>query len=743
MPTENQNNFMNELGYLSAYGEYSEETEIKAEKKSFVPFNHLGSELSPYLLQHAKNPVGWYPWGREAFETAEREDRPVFLSIGYSSEHWCGVMNRDSFNDYEVAGFINETCIPVMVDREEHPELDNLFMEVCRLQNGSAGWPLNIFLLPDGRPFFSTTWLPKRTSGQMPGMTDLIPRIKWLWTKQREDVERYADELTKLTREKIALLSCEKTKTGSRIGKMKAFEAFSDIRRIFDLRWGGFGKAPKFPEPNKLLFLLNQAAEDSGASKHDRSDALTMVDITLRRMWRGGIHDHLGGGFSRYAVDERWLVPHFEKLLCDQALLLLTAAKAQEVSQNSFYRLMAEDIIFCLTRDFSDSSAYAQGFRAAIGGDTADGEGRYYLWNEVELKKILPEGDAGLFCTAYAILPSGNFGSELAGSQMSWNILYEASTVNELSKRYGIKGSEVGRRLFQCRKRLLEVRDKRYPLASDNKILMGWNGLAIGALAHASVVFEQGEWRDIAERVALFLQKNLPDKNNNWRRCWIEGHSSLDAITEDYAFMLWGIIELYKAAKHFNSGERQLSDWLKLAQTLADIMIEKFWDKNNGGLFLDIENDPNVFIRMKSAEDNSLPSPNAIAAIALNELAVILEEKKYSDYARNIIGCFSSYASENPLACLSLLTADLMWKPVKNKPEPKPEPVHIPTDEELNAEDSDNEASTPEPRREHETEPSRRTRTSRRTSRPEHAGTSSDLRAERAQRRSARSHRRN
>ena len=730
------NNFINELGYLAAYGEYTEEAAARVEKKSFIPVNHLGSELSPYLLQHAKNPVGWYAWGNEAFETAEREDRPIFLSIGYSSEHWCSVMNKESFSDVEVAGFINETCIPVKVDREEHPELDNLFMEVCRLQNGSAGWPLNIFLMPDGRPFFCTTWLPKRTTGQMPGITDLMPRIKWLWKMQREDVERAAEELSKLTHEKFEILSGEKNRTGGRIGKIKAYEALNDIRRIFDLRWGGFGKSPKFPEPNKLLFLLKQAEENSGASKRDKLDALTMVDITLRRMWRGGIHDHLGGGFSRYAIDERWLVPHFEKLLCDQAMILLTVSKAQELNQNSFHRLMAEDIIFCLTRDFSDSTAYSQGFRAAIGGDTKEGEGRYYLWNEEEIKRILPEGDAGLFCAAYAVLPSGNFGNELAGSQMSWNILYEASTVSELAKRYGIKGAEVGRRLYECRKILLNARDKRYPLASDNKILMSWNGLAIGALARASVVFEQSEWRDIAERAALFLQKNLPDKNNNWRRSWIEGHAGIDAITEDYAFFLWGIMELYKAAKHFNAGEKQLNDWLNVAKNLADIMIKKFWDEKNGGLFLYLENAPNIFIRMKSAEDNALPSPNAFAVIALNELAIILEEKSYSDYARKIIGCFSHYASENPLACLSLLTADLIWTPVKKKPAPVPEPVHIPTDEELNAEEPENEThieAKPETDR-------RAARTSRRSSRTERTERTSGAN-DRAERRSARSHR--
>jgi len=254
--------------------------------------------------------------------------------------------------------------------------------------------------------------------------------------------------------------------------------------------------------------------------------------------------------------------------------------------------------------------------------------------------------------------------------------------------------------------------------------------------ARASVAFEQTEWRDIAERAALFLQKNLPEKNNNnWRRSWIEGHAGIDAIAEDYAFLLWGIIELYKAAKHFNAGERQLNDWIKLAQSLADTMIEKFWDEKNGGLFLTAADAPNIFIRMKSAEDNSVPSANAVAAIALNELAIILEEKKYSDYARNIIGCFSHYASENPLACLSLLIADLMWKPVKKKIAPAPEPVHVPTDEELNAEDLETENQASELK--HEVE--RRPRTSRRSARSED---SRDARAERAERRSARSHRR-
>lgn len=736
------NTLLSDLGPLAAYGEYTEETYSPSrfpqqkQKKPFVPENHLAGESSPYLLRHAKDPVAWFAWGDEAFSAARNYDMPLFLSIGYSSDHWCAVMGRDCFSDSEVAGMLNEICIPVLVDREELPQVDNLFMEICRVQNGSAGWPLNIFLTPEGRPFFCTTWLPKRTTGQMPGITELLPRVKWLWHMQRNDVERSANDLAEMVKERLSILSGEKFRSSGRIGKFTAYEALNDIRSIFDVRWGGFGTSPKFPEHDKLLFLLKQAEDDSGASKRDKSDALTMTDITLRRMWRGGIHDHLGGGFSRYSVDEQWLVPHFEKLLCDNAMLLLAASMSQRLVQNSFHRLFAEDIIFCLTKDFTDSTSYSQGFRSAIDGDTPDGEGRYYLWNENEIKSLLPEGDAGLFCAAYAVLPSGNFGSELAGSQMSWNILYEASTVTELARRYGIKGVEVGQRLYEARKILLDYRDKRYPLRSDNKILMNWNGLMIGALAHASVSFDVPEWRDIAERSALFITKNFPGKNGTWTRKWIDGKSSIEATAEDYAYFLWGIVELYKSAKHFGAGEKQLSDWLNTAKTLADILTSNFWDEKNGGLFMS-GGDPNIFARMKTSEDmNSLPSMNALAAMVLCELAFIAEDKKYSDFARKIIGCFSRYARENPLRCLSLITADLTFKPFKPVKKPEPEPKPIPTDEELNREEPQ------ESQQESQQEDRKSARASRRTARQESSSSASTAgRNDRASRRSARTHR--
>ena len=689
-----KNSLLQELGPLSAYGEFlpAEQALQEQAAKKLTPLNHLSSELSPYLQAHSRNLIGWYTWSPEAFSAAKTEDKPIFLSIGYYSSHWCSIMERDSFNDPEVAGFMNDTCIAVKVDKEERPDLDNLYSEICRIQNGSAGWPLNIFMTSEGWPFFCTTWLPKRTRGQVPGMTEILPRIKWLWNMQRNDCERAANDLRELVQEKFNLLS------GGKVRRYTAFEALDQMRKNFDIRYGGFnfnhGGGGKSPEVNKLIFLLRMAS-DENATKRDKSDAFTMVDITLRRMWRGGIHDHLGGGFSVYSIDERWHVPHFEKLLCDQAMILLAASLAQEQNANSFHRLIAEDIIFCLGKYFSDNASYSQGFKSAVSSDNKDGEGRYYMWTEDEIKTILPEGLAGLFCAAYGVLPGGNFGSELAGTQIGQNILYEASTVTELARRYGLKGAEVANNISECRRILLEARDKRQ-LLTDDKILMDWNGLIIGALSRASCAFEQPEWKDIAERTALFCVKIFADKSGNWTRRWISGKTGITANSCDYVYFLWGIMELYKAAKKFNAGEKQLKDWLKNAKNLADCLIKNFWDEKHGGFFL--INDSNIAIKMKSAQDfNNLPSANAFAITALNELAHALEDKNYSDYAAKIISYFAREASLNPLNYISFINAGLdfvPFKPIKKEESQK----YIPTDEELNQEEPAKNDNKPEKR---------------------------------------------
>ena len=675
---------------LAAYGEYSHELTRYNAKQPYVPVNSLGSALSPYLREHISDPVGWQEWTPAAFEAAVREDRPVFVSAGYHGNHWCNVMARECWIDTEVAGMLNSAFIPVLVDLQERPDIDALLTELCRLQNGSTGYPLNVFITGEGKVFFASTWLPKRTMGEVPGLTELLPRVKWLWHMQRDDIDRSAHELQTSFAERTAALSGSKRRYSI---KHSSFEALSGLKKVFNIRWGGFSweNMPKIPQYSALIFML-EGAKSGSFSAIEKSDALTMTDITLRRMWRGGIHDHLGGGFHHYAVDERWQVPHFEKLLCEQALMLLTASLIEDLNTKPFNRLLAEDMIFCALHDFATEESYSQGFRAAIDGDIltqADGEGRYYLWTDDDIRAVLPQNDAGLFCSAYGVLPGGNFAPEFGGTHMGQNILYEASTVTDLAKRYGIRGSDIGEKLNHSRKLLLDARSKRYPLRSDAKIIMAWNGLMIGALSRASVSFDVPEWKDLAERSALFLHKNLQDKNGSFYRNWLNGSKWGLAQAEDYAYFLWGIVELYKACKHFNSGEKQLSEWLKSAQSLTDVMLSKLWDDTLGGLYSTAE-DSITGVRLKSPEDTynfTLPNANAVAAIAMSELGAVLQDKSLSDKARNIIDCFSRYALNSPLQCMTLLTANTLWKPVKQKPAPVPQAKPVLTDEELNRQD--------------------------------------------------------
>lgn len=691
----NSPNFWNSsIESLAAYGEYSHELNPQNTKQPYIPVNTLSSALSPYLRSHALDPIGWHQWSQNTFDMALREDRPIFVSVAYHGNHWANVMARDCWLDIEVASLLNSSFIPVLVDSHERQDIDILLTELCRLQNGSSGYPLNVFMTGEGRVFFAATWLPKRTMGNVPGITELLPRVKWLWHMQRHDIYRSADELHKLFSLHSNSLNGNKRKHSL---KHSHSDAISALRKAFNIHWGGFSweNIPKLPHYPAILFLL-QGVLSGIFSSIEKSDAITMADITLRRMWRGGIHDHLGGGFHHYAVDERWHVPHFEKLLCEQALMLLAASFMQQINPKPFNRLLAEDIIFCALHDFASEESYSQGFRASIDGDTPDGEGRYFLWTEDEIKAVLPAHDAGLFCSAYGVLPGGNFAPEFGSSHLAQNILYEASTVTELAQRYGIRPADVGDKITASRKLLLNARNNRYTLNADNNILMGWNGLMIGALARASVAFDVAEWKDLAERSALFLYKNLQDKNNTFYRNWLNGQRWGIAQCDDYAYFLWGILELYHACNHFGSGDKQLSEWLHSAQTLADKFISALWDNSLGGFFASIDNNFPHF-SFKSPEDFyacSLPNYNSVAAIALSQLGNVLQEKSYSDYSKRIIDTFSAYAYDFPLQCLTLIAANSLWLPVKQKivhdipPAAPVSPTANISDEQLNAQDT-------------------------------------------------------
>ncbi|NLL37659.1 MAG: thioredoxin domain-containing protein [Fretibacterium sp.] len=621
--------------------------------------NRLKDSNSPYLLRHASNPVDWLPWNSEAFEWARSVNKPIFLSIGYSSCHWCHVMERECFKDPEVAEMLNDTCISIKVDREERPDIDALFMDICRIQNGSGGWPLSLFLTPDGLPFFAATWLPKRTIGRLPGMTDILPRVKWLWNIQNEDVLRGARELADTLKAHMNFFQ------GGYLGNMPIRDGLKDLRDTFDSQWGGFGFAPKFPAVPRLLFLLEQSTS-SLHSSDERDEAFSMVDLTLRSLWRGGIHDQLGGGFARYAVDERWIVPHFEKVLADQAMVLLAAAAAHELRPDEFYRTLAEDAANCALRDFLSPNSC---FYTALDADSEDGEGAYYLWQEEELRDLLPTGTSGLFCAAYAVMPGGNFGHRMTGMSTGRNVLYEAATPTELARRYGIRLPEVKEKLAEARRVLLEARSRRTPPTLDDKVLMDWNGLMIGALARASRVFEHPDWRLAAEKAMLFLQRTLPDPKGNWRRSYRKGLSGVPALAGDYAAFLWAAMELHDAAE--GQGRKQQKDWLRFAETMAEKLVQEFHDEEHGGFFLSPADDPNLFIRLKSAFDSSVPSANALAVLGLTSLGVALGERKYLDLARRVLSAFAGSASLHPLGHASLLTAAARLKAARLQPEPR------------------------------------------------------------------------
>jgi uncharacterized protein YyaL (SSP411 family) len=609
--------------------------------------NRLAGEKSPYLLQHAHNPVDWYPWGEEAFARAQEEDKPIFLSIGFASCHWCHVMEKECFNDEEVAGFLNDTCVSIKVDREERPDLDALFMEICHIQNGNGGWPLNLFLTPEGEPFFAATFLPKRTIGRMPGLADVTPRVKWLWLTQREDVLRGAKSLVETLVARTAFGS------GGQVGLLQAKTAMKELKNIFDEVGGGFGFAPKFPCAPRLLFLLEYARSTTGA---ESEEAFSMVDLTLHKMWSGGIHDHLGGGYARYATDERWIVPHFEKMLYDQAMLLWTAASAYEIKADDFYLKFAEDVVGCLLREFTSPEAC---FWTSLDADSEGDEGKFYRWTEEEIRAALPQGDAGIFCAAYAVLPAGNFMHEMTGMQMGCNVLYEAFTYTELARRYGLRGPELVKRLENDRRVLLEARNKRPKPRVDDKVLMDWNGLTIGALARAGRVFGKKEWTLSAERAALYLQKVLVDPKGAWRRRYRAKEAAIPALPGDYAALMWGVMELYESA----AMEKQKKDWLRYATNLAAKLEENFWDKTQGGFFLSLPDEPHVFLRRKAALDEAVPSANAMAMMACVALSKANpEDKKYLDTAKAIAACFARAVNLRPVEHLSVLTASLRLK---------------------------------------------------------------------------------
>jgi len=597
-------------------------------------YNRLVDESSPYLQQHAANPINWFPWGVEAFEKAGKEDKPIFLSIGYSTCHWCHVMEHESFSDGEVAELLNKDFIAIKVDREERPDIDNVYMTVTQALTGSGGWPMTIFMTPDKKPFYAGTYFPKHQRWGRPGMMELLPKIAAAWKTDRNKVLTSADQIT----QHVVRLSSRQPGT-------KLEPEILDQARIFfvgayDPEYGGFGKSPKFPSPHQLSFLLRRYY-------HTKDDqVLAMVKKTLTRMRFGGIYDQLGFGFHRYATDAQWLVPHFEKMLYDQALLIMAYIEAYQATGNDFYARVAAEIITYVLRDMTSTEG---GFYSAEDADSEGIEGKFYLWTPQEIKNLVGEKEASLFTEVFNVKEGGNFKEAGPGHNIDQNILHLLKPLPDQAKDMGISEARLRNRLEASRQTLFEARKKRIHPFKDDKILTDWNGLMIAALAKTGYVLNNPKYTAAASKAADFILQNLTAANGRLLKRYRKGKSGLAAHLNDYAFMVWGLLELYQATYDTN--------YLKHAINLNEKMLTHFWDQSNGGLYVTADDSEQLLVRSKEIYDGAIPSGNSVAAYNLLRLAHMTGKTDYMQKAEDIIIAFSDQVKQYPAGHSQLMVA--------------------------------------------------------------------------------------
>ncbi|MFH1180449.1 MAG: thioredoxin domain-containing protein [Candidatus Bathyarchaeota archaeon] len=565
--------------------------------------NRLIDEKSPYLLQHAYNPVDWYPWGEEAFNRAEVEDKPVFLSIGYSTCHWCHVMEHECFTDSRVAELMNETFINIKVDREERPDIDGVYMAVSQMLTGGGGWPLTIIMTPDKRPFYAATYIPKESGYGRIGMLDLVPQIKNYWMNQRERLESISENVAH---------NLGHVNGGDEEIPVTVFDtAFMLLDDLYDDKFGGFGPAPKFPSPHNLLYLLRYWRR-TGNEK-----ALDMVEKTLTEMKLGGIFDHIGYGFHRYSTDQMWLVPHFEKMLYDQAMLLMAYTEVFQATGKQEYRKTGEEIIAYVLRDLASPDG---GFYSAEDADSEGEEGKFYVWDVEELEKILTEEEFEQVIKHYKVRPEGNYLEEATQQKTGKNILHRKKEQSENSVLVGAKN------------KLFENREMRPRPLLDDKVLTDWNGLMIVALCKAGRAFHVKEYIEEAVRSAEFIIGKMWDGGILLHR-YREDEAEIAGFLNDYAFMTWALIELYQATYE--------KRYLDTARELNDMMLLKFSDAN-GGLFFTSVDSEILLTRRKEIYDGAIPSGNSVAFYNMLRLSRLTGENKLEDEAKKLSRYFSS-----------------------------------------------------------------------------------------------------
>jgi uncharacterized protein YyaL (SSP411 family) len=590
--------------------------------------NRLALEKSHYLLQHAYNPVDWYPWGSEAFEKAKREDKPIFLSSGYSTCHWCHVMEKESYEDEEVAKLMNDVFVSIKIDREERPDIDGIYMKVCQAMTGSGGWPLNIIMTHDKKPFFAATYLPKESKFGRQGMMEIIPQIRDIWKKNRGGAEALAAEV-------ISSLK-DKQKAGEELKEDVLHVAYEQLLEAFDEQNGGFGSAPKFPTPHNLTFLLRYWKRTGDLM------ALRMVERTLSAISMGGIYDHVGFGFHRYSTDAGWLVPHFEKMLYDQALLAIAYTEAYQATGNVEFKRIASEVFTYVLRDMTSREG---GFFSGEDADSEGVEGKFYVWTGIEMDSVLGE-ESELMKKVFSINKYGNLMEE---ENTGINILHQSKTLSELSVDLKLSVNELYRRTGNAKQKLFAAREKRVHPGKDDKILADWNGLMIAALAKGASAFDKPEYADAACRAADFILSRMRGQDGRLFHRYRDDEPAVMAFLDDHAFLTWGLIELYEATF--------MVSYLRAALEINEIMIEHFWDRENQGFYFTAYDAEELIFRKKEIYDGAVPSGNSVAMLNLLRLGRMTANAEFEEKAVQIGRAFSRTIWQAPMVYTQMMAA--------------------------------------------------------------------------------------
>jgi uncharacterized protein YyaL (SSP411 family) len=588
--------------------------------------NRLYKEHSPYLLQHATNPVDWYPWCDEAFERARREHKPIFLSIGYATCHWCHVMARESFEDKEIAALLNRAFVCIKVDREERPDIDHLYMTLCHLMTGTGGWPLTLILTQDKKPFFASTYIPRDTRYGKKGLIDLIQELESAWRDKQDTIQQTTNQV------QIALEHISHGNDDHALSQHEIHTLYHDLKQGYDEHHGGFGNAPKFPSPHICMFLLRYWYV------YGDIQALRMAEHTLVQIRNGGIHDHVGGGFHRYATDVEWRVPHFEKMLYDQALLMMAYAELYQATRNSTYCSEVRGLADYVQKEMT---ALEGGFISAEDAESEGEEGQFYLWSYDEVKKILKNA-APAFCKTFGILPQGNIMNETTQKPIGLNVLHRVSYHHD-HPRDTDTSRETDPAIERSLKKLERARKQRVRPTKDAKILTDWNGLMIAALARSGRITGNNTLTKAACRAAAFIGQHLQQKDHRLAHRYFQGKAGITAHLDDYAFFIWGLIECYQTTFQ--------TPFLEQARILCDTMLAAFWDPGpRGGFFFTSMEGEQLLIRQKVQYDGALPSGSSVAYYILQVLSAITGSNKYHGYIEQLERTMADPIIKNPTA---------------------------------------------------------------------------------------------